>query len=108
MPPSDHASLGAASLGTARQGARHGMCEITSAADLPGFGFFRLLHGHSRKLITRMLLPVRVRLIVLMTMQTADCTEHELTLKFKPVFMLLLNCVSIVCSSFDCLWAETV
>jgi hypothetical protein len=47
--------------GTAR--ARHGICELMSAVsrravgDLPRFGFFRLLRGHSRSLLTRTLLP---------------------------------------------------
>jgi hypothetical protein len=56
---------------------------------LPRFGFFRLLCGHSRSLLTRKLPYFGVCLIVLMTMETADYTEYELTLKFKPVFLLL-------------------
>jgi len=58
-------------------GARHCMCEIIWAGDLPEFGFFRLLHGYLRKLLTRMLLPFGLCFIVLMTMQTADCMEYE-------------------------------
>jgi len=40
-----------------------------------------------------------------MMIETADYTEYELNLKFKSVFLLLLCYVSIVYSSFDCLWA---
>jgi len=47
-------------------------------------------------------------LIVLMTMETADYTEYELTLKIKSVFLLLLCYVSIVSSSFHCMWATTL
>jgi len=47
-------------------------------------------------------------LIVLMTMETADYTEYELTLKLKPVFLLLLCYVSIVYSSFGCLRTTTL
>jgi len=85
---SDHADLKATSQGhgTARQGrgtctawAQHGMCELTSAVsrrpvgNLLKFGFFRLERRHSRSLLTRMLLPFEMGLIVLMTMETADC-----------------------------------
>jgi len=45
--------------------------------------------------------------IVLMTMDTADYTQYELTLKIKPVFLLLLCYVSIV-SAFHCMWATTL
>jgi len=86
MPRSDHAVGEPHSTA----GARHGMCEVTSAVDRKGFGFFRLLRGHSRKLLTRKLLPCGMCLIVLMTMQTADCTEYGLNLKFKSAFVLLL------------------
>ena len=62
--------------------------------------FFRLLRGHSRRLLTRMLLPSEMSLIVLMTMETADYTECELTLKLKPAFLLFLCYITIACSSF--------
>ena len=110
LPCSDHAALKATSQGhvTARQGrgtctawARHGMCVLTSAVsrrpvgNLPNFGFFRLQSKHSRRLLTRMLLPFRMCVTVLMTMGTADCKEHELNLRFKvslsSVVMLRLH-----------------
>ena len=47
-------------------------------------------------------------LIVLMAMLAADYTEYELTLQVKPVFLLLLCYVSIVSSSFHCMWARTL
>jgi hypothetical protein len=77
-------------------GAKNGMCELTSAVcrrpvgDLASFGFFRLLSGHSRRLLTRMLLPFGMCLIVLITTEIEGETECELTLKLKPVFLLLL------------------
>ena len=58
--------------------------------DLTRFGFFRLLRGYSRRLLPRKLLPFGMFMIVLMTMDTADYTEYELTLKLKPFFLLLL------------------
>jgi hypothetical protein len=51
-------------------------------------------------LLTRKLLPFGMCLIVLMTMETADHTECELTLKLKPVVLVLLYYVSIVHSFF--------
>jgi hypothetical protein len=89
--------------------ARLDMCELTSAVfrrpvgELPRFGFFRLLGGNSRRLLTRMLLPFGTCLIVLTTMEAADYTEYELALKQNPLFLLLLCYVSIVQSSFYCL-----
>ena len=89
-------------------GARHGVCELQSAVsrrpvgDLPRFGFFRLLNGHSRRLFTRMLLPFGMCLTVLMAMETAHYTEHELILQLKSIFLVSLCNVSTVCSSFDC------
>jgi hypothetical protein len=65
---------------------------------------FGLLRGHSRTLLTRML----VCLIVLLTVETADYTEYELTLKLKPVFLLLLCYVSIMYCTYDCLWTTTL
>ena len=70
----------------------------TARGRLPRFGFFRLLRGHSRRLLTRMLLRFGMCSgIVLMTRETADCTEYELTLKLKSVFFsvvtLCLYCV---------------
>ena len=83
--------------------ARHGMCELKSAVsrrpvgDMPKFGFFRLQRRHSRRLLSRMLLPYGMYLIVLMTMETVDCKEYELNLRFKvslpSVVMLRLHCV---------------
>jgi hypothetical protein len=89
--------------------ARHCMCELTSAVSRgpvgPRFGCFRLPCGHSRRLLTRMLLPFVTCLI---------CSDggdnrlyriihlYELTLKLKPAFRLLLRCVSIMRSSFVC------
>ena len=43
--------------------------------DVHRFGFFRLLRGHSRRLLTRTLLPFVMCSSVLMTMKTADYTE---------------------------------
>jgi hypothetical protein len=100
MPRPDHAALKATSRGHCT--ARHDMCELTSAvswrhvANLPRFGFFRLPRRNSRRLLTRMLLSFGVCLTVVMTIETAGYTEYELTLKFKPVFLLLLCYVSIV------------
>jgi hypothetical protein len=88
------------------------MCEFTSAAsrlpvgELSSFGFFRLLRGHSRRLLITMLLPTEMCLIVLMAME-ADYMEYEQTLNLKPAF-LLLYCISIVHFSFDCLCATTL
>jgi hypothetical protein len=88
--------------------ARHGVCELKSTVSrrpvdyLPSFGFFRLLHGHSRRLIARVLLPFGVCQTVLLAMETVDYPEHELTLQFKSIFLLLLRYVFTVCSSFDC------
>jgi len=82
--------------------------EHSTVGDLHTFGFFRLLRGHSRRLFTGMLLPCGIRLIVLMTMETADYTNYELTLKLKPDFHLLLSYVSSVLSSLKCLWATTL
>ena len=81
--------------------ALHDMCELTSAVErrsvsnLPTFGFCRLLYGHSLRLLTRKLLPFGMCWIVLMTMEIADYTEYELTLKLKPVSLRLLCSVSI-------------
>ena len=75
--------------------------------DLSRFDFIRLLRGHSRRLIIRMPLPFWMCYIVLM-MKTADCTEYELSVKLKPVFLLLLRCVPIMYSSYDCLWTINV
>ena len=72
------------------------VCLSTACGDVPRFGFFRLLRGHSRRLLTRMLLPFGVCLFVLMTVETRYYTEHELTLKLKPFFLLLL-CHVLVC-----------
>jgi len=41
-------------------------------------------------------------------METADCKEYELTLKLKPVFLVLLCYVSIMHSSYDFLWTINV
>ena len=46
-------------------------------------------------------------LIVLITMETADCTEYERTLKIKLIFLLLLYYGSTV-YSFHCMWATTL
>jgi len=78
----------------------------STVGDLHAFGFFRLLCGHSRRLFTGM--PCGMCLMVLMTMETADCKEYELTLNLKPVFLLLLSYVSSVYSSFNCPWATTL
>ena len=83
-------------------GARHGVCELKSAVsrrpvdDLPSFGFFRLLRGHSRRLLARKLLPFGVCQTVLLAMETVDYPEHELTLQLKSIFLLLLCYVSTV------------
>jgi len=65
-------------------------------------------HTCARSLLTRMLLPFGMCLIMLMMMETTEYTEYEITLKVKPVFLLLLYYVSIVFSSLDCLWATTL
>ena len=75
-------------------GALRGMIQLAWAAerrpvsDLPRFGFFRLLRGHSRRFffLTRKLLPFGMCWIVLMTMGTADCTEYELPLNWSQSF----------------------
>ena len=80
-------------------GTRHVMCEWTSAVyrrpvgDLPRCGFFRLLCGHSRRLLNRTLLPF-----------ADDDGDSRLywmwtNLKLKPVFLQLLCYVSTVCSA---------
>jgi len=100
----NHAVLKAISQGLGT--ARHGMCELTLAierwpvSDLPMFSFIQLLQGHSQRSLTRKLLPLGMCLIVLMTKETADYTEYELTFKLTPVFLLLLCYVSIVYYSF--------
>jgi len=90
--------------------ARLDICKLTSAVfrrpvgDLSRFGFFRLLGGYSRSLLTRMLLPFGMCLIVLMTLKTADYTEYELTLKLKAtvssVVILRLHCAFFFRLSF--------
>jgi hypothetical protein len=54
-----------------------------------------------------MLLPFGMCLIVLVMVETTEYMEYELTLKLKPFFLVLYN-VSIVFSTFDCLWATTL
>jgi hypothetical protein len=102
MPCSDHAALKATSQGhgTARHG-QHGMCELASVLS-------RRPVGGCPRLLTRMLMRFGMCLTVLMTMEKANRTEYKLTLKLKPVFVLLLRCVSIVYSSSDSLWATTL
>jgi len=68
--------------------------------DLTRFGFFRHLRGHSRRLLARKLLPFGMFIIVLMTMDTADYTEYELTLKVKASLSFIITLRSVVCSSF--------
>jgi hypothetical protein len=80
----------------------------STVGDLPRFGFFRLLRGHSRRLFTGTLLSCGMCLVVLLKMQTAHCTEYELTTKLQPVFLLLLCYVTSVYSSLNCLWATTL
>ena len=80
--------------------ARHGMCELTSAVsrrtlgNMPRFGFFRLPRGHSRRLLTRMLLPFGMCLICSDDDGDSKLYEiiqfYELILKLKPAFLLLL------------------
>jgi hypothetical protein len=101
-----------AQRGMGAAGQRHGTCELTSAisrqpvGDLPRFGFFRLTRGHSRRLLTRMLLPFRKCLIC-----SGDDGDnrlyrivhfYELILKLKPVFLLSSWCVPSMHSSFVC------
>jgi hypothetical protein len=75
---------------------RHGMCELAFNVDC--------LSTAGRRPAQIQLLPVTMRtfpkfnqsaaafgtcLFVLMTMETADGSEYELTLKLKPVILLL-------------------
>jgi hypothetical protein len=94
---------------------RLGMCQVTSAVswrtvgDQPRFGFFRLPDAHSRRFLTRMLLPFGMCLIC--SDGVGDSRLHriihfyELSLKLKSVFLLLLCYVSSVYSYSHCLWA---
>jgi predicted RNA-binding protein YlxR (DUF448 family) len=114
MPCSDRAAAKATSQGHGMvlAWARNGMYELTSTGsrrpvgDLPSFGFLWLARGHSRRLLTRMLLSFRTCLI---------CSEDdgdnglcrivpfsESILKLNPAFLLLLYYVSIVRSFFVC------
>jgi hypothetical protein len=90
LPCCNHAVLKAISQGHGT--AQHGMCELMlaverwSVSDLAMFSFIHLLQGHSQRSLTRKLLPMGMCLIILMTKETADYTEYELTFKLTPVF----------------------
>ena len=90
----------AARLAESRYGHDMAMCELKWAverrSDLSTFGFFQLLRRHRRRGLTRKLLPFAMWFTVLMTMETADYTEYELTLKLKTVFLLLIICLHCV------------